>query len=423
MKTVLLICQHFIPYFPSLGGVIRVTSLADFLNNNDFEVYILTSKGIDFGYFGYEDLCKKINIIYLDDKLKKIMQKKHLKKYYNEKNKGNIQSNTTADKILKYAIESVFVPDVGISKVNQYTKTAAQLINKHNLKNIIVSSPTHSMQLVGKNLKKSFGGKINFIADFRDSWNTRPTFGKHFFISDNISRKMECSVLSSCDHFTYVSEPILTKIEETFRLNIASKATLIMNGFNEFVSIQKNHNSIKKDKIKIGYFGTATDLERSNLSIYDLLLLLKSNPGLQKGLEFHFYGALSFANHDPKDLPCIRNQGSVSHAAALQKMEEMDFLLLLYSDPQSSDEVITGKFFEYISRKKPILCLSPKNMEARRLIEKYNFGITIDIENPRDIKEKLESLPSLMNKDFYKDMDISQFKRENQYKKFLELLR
>ncbi|MFC1826330.1 hypothetical protein ACFLZQ_00155, partial [Thermodesulfobacteriota bacterium] len=349
------------------------------------------------------------------------MQKKHQKKYYGG-DKENNQSLATIDKLMEYAIENIFIPDAGISMVNQYTEIADQLINKHSIKNIIVSSPTHSMQLVGKSLKKRFGEKINFIADFRDSWNTRPTFGKHFFISDYISRKMERGVLSNCDHFTYVSEPILTKIEDTFHLNIKSRATLIMNGFNESIQIHQNDEAKKRDKIKIGYFGTATDLAKSNLSIHTLLEVLKPNPEFQEGLEFYFYGALGFAYHDPKDFPCIQNKGSVSHADALKKMGEMDFLLLLYSDPKSSDEVITGKIFEYISRKKPIICLSPKNMEARRIIEMYGIGITIDIEDPKDIKKKIESLPTFLNKDFYKDLDISQFKRENQYKKFLELL-
>jgi hypothetical protein len=139
-------------------------------------------------------------------------------------------------------------------------------------------------------------------------------------------------------------------------------------------------------------------------------------------LIFEFYGAVELSSETKENSFQIHIHKRIAHEAALQKMADMDFLLFIYSNPQSSDEVISGKLFEYISVHKPIICFGPKNMEARRIVEKYGIGITIDIEDPIDIEKKLESLPDFLGKDFYKDLNISQFKRENQYQKFLELL-
>jgi hypothetical protein len=113
----------------------------------------------------------------------------------------------------------------------------------------------------------------------------------------------------------------------------------------------------------------------------------------------------------------------VSNKAAIEEMHRMDFLLLVHTDTTSIDEVITGKFFEYIYVKRPILALASKNMEAAKLIEKYKIGYVMDYQDPNDIKNKLKMVLQNSSFNFYKNKDFSIFKREEQYKKFLKIIK
>jgi glycosyltransferase involved in cell wall biosynthesis len=278
------------------------------------------------------------------------------------------------------------------------------------------------VQLVGLKLKKHFKSKINLIIDYRDSWNTTKIFRKDFKICQLISEKLEKRALKKTDHFTYISKPMLDKVEKIYKLNMSEKAKLIMNGYNKLQSFSNLKNR-SEDIIKIGYFGIVSDHNTSYRNITNLLEVVNNNPNIFKGLEFHLFGKIRIGKTDLIKRNNFHIHNSLSHEEALKRMSEMDFLLLIHSDPESSDEVITGKFFEYVAVKRPILCLSPENMEARRLIDTYNIGITADINNKQDMIDKLKSLRDYKGYDFYSGIDVSIFQRERQYEKFLEILK
>ena len=421
MKSILIICQHFIPYTPSLGRVIRMVSLADYLKKEGFRVFILTSKGINFSNFGYDKLLDDLTVVYADDPVKRRVQKKQLEKFAGDRGRRDSAFKLFLGKIVKSLVENIAIPDLGIFMVGKYFQIASEIIEKEKITNVLVSSPPHSMQMVGAKLKKRFGEKIFLTVEYRDSWNTSRAFAKNFFLSRIISEMMERAVLRSCDNFVFVSQPMLEKLHKKFSLDLSARAHLIMNGFIKEQDVESPSTMGDTRRIiRIGYFGQASDRRNDPHSIRNLLNVLRRKPREFKDLVFEFYGAIEMGTPDAS-IP-IRIHGSIPHESALRKMAEMDYLLFLYADPASSDEVISGKLFEYISVRKPILCVGPHDMEARRIVEKYGIGITVDIENPADIEKKLASLPELLDKDFYGDFDISLFKREKQYGTFLKLL-
>lgn len=430
MKQVLLICQHFIPYTQSVGGVARVLSIAQELINNDYTVHILSSNGVDFGYLGYGDLHKKVHVFYINDIYKaKTQQSMKPKKKLAEK--FSPKSVDVLTNFAKKIAKEILVPDSGIFVIKKYVKKAEEIIQKNNIPNVIVSSPPHSMQIVGLRLKEK-NKDLNLIVDYRDSWNQTTIFKHNSYLANLISTHFEKKVLKICDHFTYASSPILNKIEKNYKVNISPKSTLILNGFNDYGNdglFSQNYDFNVKTKrrasglIKIGYFGIAND-SRGYRNISNLIASFKNNSFLQENFSLEFYGHLELNSHRFDELPFLTFHGNFTHGFALSKMKEMDYLLLLHSDKENSDEVITGKFFDYAQSKIKILCLSPFDMEARRLIEKYNLGIWIDVNDLKDISEKLMTLAKA--KQFENpstDVDVSCFSRRTQNFKFLKILR
>ena len=70
-KAVLVIVRDFPPYFSSLGGVIRILKMCDFLRNSEIAVHVVAAAGLEISYFGYEDLVKRITIHYVPDVLQR----------------------------------------------------------------------------------------------------------------------------------------------------------------------------------------------------------------------------------------------------------------------------------------------------------------------------------------------------------------
>jgi hypothetical protein len=62
-------------------------------------------------------------------------------------------------------------------------------------------------------------------------------------------------------------------------------------------------------------------------------------------------------------------------------------------------------------------------MEAKRLIDRYGIGVNIDLSDNEDMENKLKTLANIDTSGLYKDVDISVFKRDVQYGRFLEILK
>lgn len=423
MKSVLIICQHFIPYTPSLGGVVRAITLAKFLKSKGWSVFVLTSDGVNFGYLGFDNIVNEIKITYLSDPIKRKVQQA-VKTQLQPKNSNKEHLRTKALRYIKKVLMEIVTPDLGVFMVNKYTSSAMQLIKKNDIQNVIITTPPHSMQLVGKRLKKEYGNKINLVADYRDSWNTSTIFKKNNYISDKISKTMELSVLKYCDYLTFVSAPILEKLEKLYKINLKEKSILVMNGYSDEPSNKDISKNIQlTDTIKIGYFGYISDDNASYRSIRNILDVLEEHPDCCRDISFEFYGQAKLQKYNKKIHHQIKLHDNLPYHMAQTRMKEMDYLMLVHSDKTNCDEVITGKFFEYLAIKKPILCFAPNTMEASRLIKQNKIGIVIDINDKNDILDKLKNIKQLKDHEYYKDIDISVYKREKQYEKILDILK
>lgn len=396
-------------------------SLVDYLSTAGYQVYVLTSDGVDFGYLGYEHIRDKATIVYLHDPIKFAMQKTVRRQLDNTK--SGKRKFPRLLRFMKNAVYELLMPDPGILMRKKYTEAAAKLLVENNIENVIVSSPPHSMQLVGLALKKRFGERINLIVDYRDSWNGRAIFRQKTALGRLIARLMERQVLQHSDHFSYVSVPILSKAIEISQIPLDKKSCLIMNGFDDFVvDLPTSHSGTEDtDKIRVGHFGMINDEEGSYRNIKKVLDAITADAQICDKVQFEFYGQAKLSNKYQTD--AILFFDNLPYDDARKKMLEMDFLLLFHATSGDSDEVITGKFFEYVASKKPIICISPKNMEARRLVTELGVGFVADIDSPEEINNVLLNLPRSANVQYYARVDVSDFGRSKQNEKMRALLR
>ncbi len=418
-RKILIIARDFLPYYSSLGGVIRVVKMARFLQEQGYDVYVLCARGEEIGYFGYEDIVNKLKVIYVDDKLQRYHNKQAI---INTGNKEEIKTSSSILQGLKNLINDFCIPDKGIFFVNRYVNEASKLIVENNINTVIVSSPPHSTQLIGVNLKRKFGNKINLIVDYRDSWNNRGIFQKRHWLSKRISLKKEKEVLRYADKFTYISQPVIEKINSTF-MDISDKSLLVMNGFDLNMKNEVTATVPGNNKLTIGYFGSISDYPNSPVNPTKFFeTLLKIN----YSIKLVFYGPVILNNKWKEYLgDKLEINETVSHTEALKLMTTMDVLLVVYSETNGGEEVITGKLFEYFLAQRPVLVVGPKNMEAARLVRENQLGYCLDIFDEDEMANGLQEI--------YRDWqqgqlvsysldDVAKFSRQQQFAKLLDII-
>jgi len=116
--------------------------------------------------------------------------------------------------------------------------------------------------------------------------------------------------------------------------------------------------------------------------------------------------------------------GSLPHAEALRKMQEMDLLLILLAGREKVQEIVTGKLFEYILAERPILVLGDEGLEVRKIVLENGLGYFLNLFDP-SLDEGLRELYRLWQQGClvrYDRDDFGHFRRDEQYKKLTALL-
>jgi len=322
---------------------------------------------------------------------------------------------------MKEFIKEVSVPDPIVYSTPFYAVKALKIIRQHGIKNVIVSSPPHSMQLVGLIVKTALKNMINLVVDYRDTWNTTQIFRKKNFAFQALNSYLEKCVLTAADRFVYCTNPMLGKINHLF-FDISEKSQLVMNGFDIQNRIVPKRINMHNAFLTIGYFGALNEHEKSyrNPSLF-----FKAVEKLKTRIKLIFYGNISIASHWNERLKgIIEIHKSIPHNKAIERMQDMDLLMLLHSERYGADEVITGKFFDYILSERPILSVGPTNMESSRMVREHGIGYVADLYNEMDLLNTLnqivkdwgnKALPTVRNEDF------KYFSRQSQFNKLLNM--
>ncbi len=417
-KSVLIIARQFLPYSNTLGGVIRVSKIANFLHANGYQVHILAARGFEVNWFGLKDSMSKHKLHYYTDKFCEI----ECNHYINSKNNNSKnEKDNLKIKFMKFGnkcLNEFLIPDKGSLFSKNATKAAFKIIKDNNIKNIICSAPPPTSAYIGYKIKNKLKSKINFILDYRDSWNGIPLYSKKNWLFNKISRKLEANIMKTCNHYTYVTEPTLNKSKAISKIkNLKNKSTLIMNVSDVKIDVKKN-NSRKSNKIIIGHFGSLNEIYRDPKQIFELI---KTN--FPNDFEFHLYGDHNYDNYD-----FVKGFDSVNHATVIEKMQDMDLLWLIHTEKVSGDENIPGKFFEYILTHKPIYVYFPKNSETGRVVEENKLGyvsplFTEDKDETKKVLLKIIEDFKEGNEIKYSEDDIKDFEFEQMFSKWLEILK
>lgn len=413
MKKVLII-SFFFNNLEEIGSV-RLRGLAKYLPEYGWEPTILTIKTDNKSELGsrtveteYSDLLAN-----WESKLRLNSENIKIKSKKNRKNFTGFLINTW--------LEFFAYPDPEKNWYKPAVKAGSELLENEHFDAILSSSSPVTCHLVANELKKKYN--IPWIADLRDLWSQNPYFD-YSYIRNFFEKRLETNTLKNADVLTTVSEPLeneLRKLHEN---------KLIYTIYNGFDPNKVNTEEYLTTKLSITYTGRLYQGKRDPEILFKALseLIYEDKINIYD-FSINFYGNVEgWLIEDIKRYDLESNVnicGLIPKEEVLKRQSQSQILLLLtWYDPKEFGTT-TGKLFEYLAAKRPILSIGPSNGVVKNIITSTNSGV--HLSKITEIKDQIQCYYEEYLK--YERIEYNGFQKEiekyshvEMAKKFLKVL-
>ncbi len=309
---------------------------------------------------------------------------------------SNQKKVTAFEKFSRWIRGNIFIPDPRKGWNKYALKKAIELIESEKIEVVVTSGPPHSTHLIGEKIKKITG--VRWIADFRDPWTDIYYYKElyHSGIATWFDKILEKRVLSNADKIITVSEEVgkllLKKIP-----NESEKIVVIPNGYDE--ADFKNARPLENEFFTITYTGTISMSYRIESFVEAVYLLPKE---VKTKIKIRFVGNVPDEILQLFKLKNIDSMvevlGYIPHDQAISQMLSASVLLMAIPDSPDNKGIVTGKFFEYLAAKRPILAIGPQGGDVDILIQKCQGGKLFSYDDKEkmlqyilDIYEKIQN--------------------------------
>ncbi len=387
MNKVLIITY----YWPPSGGagVQRWLKFSKYLPQYGWEPVILT---VDPSYATYPAIDSSLgNEIPGNIEIHKTRATDWFRIYLKDKSKipsagfARNMDNSFKGKLSRFIRGNFFIPDPRKGWNKYAVEKACELINKYKITTIVTTSPPHSTQLIGLELKKKYPG-LKWISDLRDPWTDIYYYELFYptFISRKIDAYFEKSVLTNADIITTVGAT-LGKHFESKVPGIGNKIKIIHNGYDEtdFENIEVK----LPQKFTISFTGSISDSYPIDGFLKAVRKVLKN----EKNLLLSFTGLVS--KDQKKEITAYIEEKNLEfadyadHKDAIRQMMTSSVLLLVIAKHPENRSFLSGKLFEYIASGKPVLCLGPVDGDAANILNNSGAGKCFTYDDETGIAE------------------------------------
>lgn len=261
---------------------------------------------------------------------------------------------------------------------------------------ILSSSPPETVHLIAQEASLMLG--IPWVADLRDSWLDLP----HIRMDKLAVRfKHRCNVrlatriMRSASAATTVSHPLANDLKKRHQ---HLEITVIENGI-ESDDVARAHARADgfrdEGKFVVAYTGNFFGKQTAAPFLAGLELALAQKPELKADLRLKFIGGLKPVELERAlNLSVVEHTPFLRHDDVLATQRAADLLLLYVAPGRGSEGVYTGKVFEYVAARRPVLAIAPhKNVVCDLLTQSgsttHGGGAHIPDESPEQIARAL----------------------------------
>ena len=248
---------------------------------------------------------------------------------------------------------------------------------------VLTTSPPVSAHMIGQKAKEMFG--CPWVADLRDLWSQNLAQGND--LVRLLERSVERNTLRDADALVSVSEPWAGRLREYY----PSKSVFsITNGFD--ADDFRPRSEALTPAFTITYTGRLYEGKRDPTPLFEAIQeLIQEGLLAREVVRVRFYGSIepwlpalvrSFGLED-----VVEVAGTVSRDEALRRQRESQALLMLcWSDLRETGQH-TGKVFEYLGARRPVLAIGGSRGVVTELLEQTKSGV--HVQSKEELKSTL----------------------------------
>jgi glycosyltransferase involved in cell wall biosynthesis len=287
-----------------------------------------------------------------------------------------------------------FIPDNKIGWKRKACRAAAELLQREKFDLIFATAPPYTDFLIGHYLKKKF--HVPLVLDYRDAWIDNPC---HFYLTPLhrwLHRVLEKRVLRASDKVITINRRIKELLLKRYRFLQYQDIEIISQGFDpEDFDLNGVFPISRGQKMRFTYSGTFIDKRTPKYFLQALTRVFHEQPGLRNKIEACFVGHFREENHKLvrrlglQDV--VRVNGYVDHNECVRNLLVSDVLWMIIGKGAGEDMMSTGKLFEYLGARKPILGCVPDGV-AKTTIEDSGAGIVVEPDDVEGIATAIKTL-------------------------------
>ena len=324
----------------------------------------------------------------------------------------NEEKPTPVQKISRFIRGNFFIPDARVGWKKYAVRKAREILDQHEIDVIITTGPPHSVHLTGLKLSKNYN--IKWIADFRDPW-TDILYYNSLYHTPPIKKydaKLERTVLEKADNIIIVSKSLKQLLVSKSNLILPQKVIVIPNGF-----MDEDFSAPSKppaDKFIITFTGSlSNNNNKMDAFAKGLARAVKANNDVQ--FVFRFVGNINKSVDTLLEKYGLANIMEkidyVPHFESVKYLKSSTAVFFVIRRTATSKGILSGKLFDYLGSRKPIICIGPVDGNAAEIIHECKAGKVIDYDDSEGVFEYLQQLVDRWRKN--PDLDIREDRSKN----------
>lgn len=383
MYKVLIIAYYFPP--TGLSGVQRTLKFVKYLPDFNWQPTVITTDII--GYYAHDNSL----LNELEGKNIEIIRVKGKEINSRLSKKGTLTIPTEfIRKILSRISSLFFIPDNKLSWSKRILPEAAKLLSNEKFDLIFVTGPPFSSVNTAVKLKEQF--KIPLVIDYRDLW-----YGYHFskYITPYHSykiKKMEYKALKSSDKVIVINRRFKEKLMDFYKFLTFKDIVIVPQGYDikDFENAPVEKKPTKK--MVLTYSGLFYEHITPKYFLTAFKKIVRENPEIAADIQLYFIG---LRRKETAKLikrlnleAFVKEFGYLSHLDSISKISMSDVLWLMIGNGKNSDTISSGKFFEYIGARKPVIGCVPEGT-LKSSLQEYEASFITPPDDVEAIKETI----------------------------------
>ncbi|MCY4170488.1 MAG: glycosyltransferase [Bacteroidetes bacterium] len=380
MNNVLVIAYYFPPL--GLSGVQRTAGFVRHLPKYGWQPTVLTAKPA--GYFAYdESLWTPIEAMGISVIRTPSLDPTRMFRSYSTVTLPPERKR----KVLSSLSNWLFVPDNKIGWMPFAILKGINQLKRQRFDLILSTAPPYTGHMIACHLSKKLN--IPLMIDFRDDWVGNPRHDYPTKLHRKIHFSLESKVLNQSSAVISINQQILDQLSERHP-ELKKITKVIPHGYDERVTLtSKSLQSVKH--LRFLYTGVFYDAQVPDYFLRGLSYFLSQNPELSTKVHATFAGLVPKGfNQLLKTFNLTENVefvGYKQHNVIQQLQQEADILWMTIGSRAGNNGISTGKLFEYIGTRKPILALVPDGAARDTLVR---YGATY-LANPTCIDSIIQA--------------------------------